>query len=101
MKEQGKNRPGKTNEEKIGSLPEKEFRVMIVKMIQNLRNRIENIQETFNKELEELKRKQTMMNNTINEINTQYSFEYYFQNVLHSTFYQTLIKIKISNKNKQ
>ena len=41
---------------------------MIVKMIQNLRNRIENIQETFNKELEELKRKQTMMNNTINEI---------------------------------
>ena len=41
---------------------------MIVKMIQNLRNRIEKIQETFNKDLEELKSKQTMMNNTINEI---------------------------------
>ena len=41
---------------------------MIVKMIQNLRNRMEKIQETFNKDLEELNSKQTMMNNTINEI---------------------------------
>ena len=40
---------------------------MIVKMIQNLGNRMEIIQETFNKDLEEL-RKQTIMNNTINEI---------------------------------
>ena len=36
MKEQGKNPPDQTNEEEIGSLPEKEFRVMLVKMIQNL-----------------------------------------------------------------
>ena len=41
---------------------------MIVKMIQNLGNRMEEIQETFNKDLEELKSKQTMMNNKINEI---------------------------------
>ena len=41
---------------------------MIVKMIQNLGNRMEKIQETFNKDLEELKRKQTVMNNTITEI---------------------------------
>ena len=68
MKEQGKNPPDQTNEEEIGSLPEKEFRVMIVKMIQNLGNRMEKIQETFNKDLEELKSKQKMMNNTINEI---------------------------------
>ena len=34
MKEQGKNPPDQTNEEEIGSLPEKEFRVMIEKMIQ-------------------------------------------------------------------
>ena len=47
MKEQGKNQPDLTNEEAIGSLPEKEFRIMIVKMIQNLGNRIEKIQETF------------------------------------------------------
>ena len=47
MKEQGKNPPNQTNEEEIGSLPEKEFRVIIVKMIQNLGNRMEKIQETF------------------------------------------------------
>ena len=41
---------------------------MIVKMIQNLGTRMEKIQETLNKDLEELKCKQTMMNNTINEI---------------------------------
>ena len=68
MKEQGKNQPDQTNEEEIGSLPEKEFRVMIVKMIQNLGNRMEKIQETFNEDLEEVKSKETMMNNTINEI---------------------------------
>ena len=66
-KEQVKNPPDQTNEEEIGSLLEKEFRVMIVKMIQNLGTRMEKIQETFNKNLEELKNKQTM-NNTINEI---------------------------------
>ena len=58
LKEQGKNPPAQTNEEEIGSLPEEEFRVMIVNMIQNLGNRMEKIQETFNKDLEELKSKQ-------------------------------------------
>ena len=53
MKEQGKNAPDQTNEEEIGSLPEKEFRGMIVKMIQNLGNRMEKIKETFNKDLKE------------------------------------------------
>ena len=33
MKEQGKNPPDQTDEGEIGSLPEKEFRVIIVKMI--------------------------------------------------------------------
>ena len=68
MKEQGKNPPDQKDEEEVGSLPEKEFRIMIVKMIQNLGNRMEKIQKTFNKDLKELKSKQTMMNNTINEI---------------------------------
>ena len=68
MKEQGKNPTDQTNEEEIGSLPEKQFRIMIVQMIRNLRNRMEKIQETFNKDLEELNSKQTMMNNKINEI---------------------------------
>ena len=72
MKEQGKNLQDQINEEEIGNQPEKEFRVMIVKMIQNLRNRMEarteKIQEMFNKDLEELKNKQTEMNNTITEM---------------------------------
>ena len=72
MKEQGKNLQDQINEEEIGNLREKEFRGMIVKMIQNLGNRmeawIEKIQEMFKKDLEELKNKQTEMNNTINEM---------------------------------
>ena len=59
MKEQGKNLQDQINEDEIGNLLEKEFRVMIVKMIQNLGNRMEKIQETFNKDLEETKSKQT------------------------------------------
>ena len=68
MKEQGKNPPDLTNEEEIGSVLDKEFRIMIEKMMQNLGNRKEKMQETFNKELEEPKSTQTTMNNTINEI---------------------------------
>ena len=68
MKEQGKNIPDQTNEEEIGSLPGKEFRVIVVKVMQNLGNRMEEIQETFNNDLEKLKSKQTVMNDTVNEI---------------------------------
>ena len=51
MKDQDKNPRDVTNEEEIGRIPEKEFRIMIVKMIQNLGNRIDKMQETFNKDL--------------------------------------------------
>ena len=68
MKEEGKNPPDLTNEQETDSLSEKDFRIMIEKMTQNLGNRMEKIQETFNKDLKELKSKQTMMHNTINEI---------------------------------
>ena len=57
MKEQGKNPADQTNEKFIGSLPEKEFRVMIGKMIQNIGQRKDKIQERINKDLEELKSK--------------------------------------------
>ena len=68
MNEQGKNPPGQTNDKEIGSLLEKEFRIMIVKVIQTLGYRMEKIEGTFNKYQEKLKSKQTMMKNTINEI---------------------------------
>ena len=57
MKGHSKNPTDQTNEEEIGSLPEKEFRVMIVKMTQIFGNRTEKIQETFNKDLELTKEK--------------------------------------------
>ena len=67
MKDEGKNPQDQITDEEIGSLPEKEFRVVIVKMIQNLGNRMQKIQEMFNKGLEELKSKQTMMKIKLNE----------------------------------
>ena len=78
VKEHDKSPPNQTKEE-TGSLPEKEFRIMIVKTIENLENkielqiksletRIEKMQEKFNKDLEEIKKSQSMMNNAINEI---------------------------------
>ena len=68
-KEHDKYPPNQTKEEEIGSLPEKEFRIMIVKMIQNLESKmelqinrletkIEKMQEKFNKDLEEIKKSQ-------------------------------------------
>ena len=61
MKKQDKTPEKQINEVEIGNLPEKEFRIMIVKMIQNLGKRIEakieKMQEMFNKDLEELKNK--------------------------------------------
>ena len=73
-KEQDKAPEKQLNEAEIGNLPEKEFRIMIVKMIQDLRKRmeakIEKMQEMFKKDLEELKNKQTEMNNTITEMKT-------------------------------
>ena len=55
MKEQARNTQVQINEEEIGKLPEKEFRIMIVKMIKNLENKMKKMQESINKDLEELK----------------------------------------------
>ena len=67
MKEQDKTPEEQLSEVKIGNLPDKEFRVMIVKMIQNLRKRIEakieKMQEMFNKDLEELKNRDEKYSN--------------------------------------
>ena len=41
VKEHDKNPPDETKEQAIGSLSEKEFRIMIAKMIQNLENKME------------------------------------------------------------
>ena len=78
VKEQDKCPPNQTKEEEIGNLPDEEFQIMIVKMIQNLENkmesqinsletRIEKMQEMFNKDLEKIKKSQSIMNNAITE----------------------------------
>ena len=78
VKEHEKCPPSQTKEE-IGNLPEKEFRIMIIKMIQNFENKmelqinsletkIEKMQEMFNKDLDEITKSQLKMNNAINEI---------------------------------
>jgi len=44
MKEQTRNTEVQINEEEMGKLPEKEFRIMIIKMIKNFENKIEKMQ---------------------------------------------------------
>ena len=79
VKECDKSPPNQTKEEEIGSLTEKEFTIIIVKMIQNFENklellinrlesRIEKMQGMFNKDIEEIKKNQSIMNNAITEI---------------------------------
>ena len=68
MKEQTRKTEVQINEEEIGKLPEKEFRIMRVKMIKNLENKMEKMQESVNNDLEELKNKHTETNNTVTEI---------------------------------
>ena len=67
-KKQTRNTEVQINEEEIGKLPEKEFRIMIVKVIKNLENKMVKMQESINKDLEELRNKQAETNNTITEI---------------------------------
>ena len=77
VKKQDKCPSNQTKEEEIGNLPDKEFQIMIVKVIQNLEKklefqinsletRIEKMQERFNKDLEEIKKSQYIMNKAIN-----------------------------------
>ena len=68
IREQTGNTEVQINEEEIGKLPEKEFRKIIVKMIKNLENKVEKMQESINKDPEESKNKHTQTNNTITEI---------------------------------
>ena len=49
MKGQTRNTEVQINEEERGKLPEKEFRIMIVKMIKNLESKMEKMQESINK----------------------------------------------------
>ena len=79
VKEHDKCPSNQTKEEEIGRIPGEEFRIIIVKMVQNLENKmelqidrletkIEKVQEMFNKDLEEIKKSRSIMNNATTEI---------------------------------
>ena len=55
----------------IGKLSEKEFRLMIMKMIQDLKKTTEKMQEMFTKDPQEVKNKQTEMDNVLEGINSR------------------------------
>ena len=59
IKGQDKTREKQLSEMELGNLPEKEFRIMTVKIIQDIQKTMEKMQEVFTKDLEELKNKQT------------------------------------------
>ena len=57
MRVQTRNTKVQINEEEIGKLLGREFRIMIVKMIKTPENKMEKMQESINKDLKELKNK--------------------------------------------
>ena len=75
MKGQDKTPEKQLNEVGLSNLPEREFRIMIVKMIRDLEKRmeakLEKMQEVFTQDLEELKSKQTEINNTLEGIHSR------------------------------
>ena len=81
VKEQDKCPPNQTKKEEIGNLPDEEFRIMTVKMIQNLENklelqinslktRIKRMQDRFKKNLEEIIQRRTIQKNFMTNIIT-------------------------------
>ena len=71
MKWQNETPEKQPNEVDTGKFPEKEFRIMIVKMTQDLGQTMEKMQEVFTKDLEELKTKHAEMKNTPEGINAE------------------------------
>ena len=52
MKGQDKTQENNWNEAEIGNLPENEFRIMVVKMIQDPGQTMEKVKELFTKDLQ-------------------------------------------------
>ena len=75
MKVQNTTPEKQLKEVEIGNLPEKEFRIMIVNMIQVLSKgmeaKVEKTQKMFTKDLQELKKEQTEMNNVLEGIQSR------------------------------
>ena len=72
MRKKGKNPEKQLRDQEILSLQEKDFRLLMLKMMQNIGNKLEakmdNLQETLSKEIQDIKLKQEEMQNMITEI---------------------------------
>ena len=72
MREKGKNPENQLSKEEILSIQEKDFRLLMLKMMKDIGNKLEakmdNLQETLSKEIRNLRLKQAEMKNTIPEI---------------------------------
>ena len=72
MREKGKNPENQLSDQEILSLQEKDCRLWMLKMMQDIGNKlktkIDNLQQTMSKEIQDLKIKQSEMQNTITEI---------------------------------
>ena len=66
-KGQEKNWKKNPNKTEINKLTDKEFKAIVVRMPTELRKRIDNLSENFNKNLENIKKKQSELKNTISE----------------------------------
>ena len=73
MKEQDKTPEKQLKEVETGNLPEKEFRIMVVKTIHDLGKRMEKIQEMFPKDLENHRKRQREreVNSTLERLNSR------------------------------
>ena len=65
MKEKTRNTEVQINEEEIGKLPEKEFRIKIVKMIKNLESKMEKMQESISKDISSVQFSRTIVSNSL------------------------------------
>ena len=68
MKEQNKTTEEELSKVKISNLPNKEFKIMMIEMFDELRRRIDEHNENFNKKVENVKKNQTELKNIITKI---------------------------------
>ena len=72
MREKEKSPENQLSDQEILSHQEKDFRLLMLKMMQDIGNKMEakmdNLQETMSKEIQDIRLKQEEMQNTITEI---------------------------------
>ena len=68
MKEQHKSTERRLNRKEVSNTPDKEFKVMIIKILSGPEKRVEDLSEIHNKEIENIKKNQTEIKNSLNKI---------------------------------